>query len=289
MDHLLLLYHTVTQHHSTTHSSRTFLTPVCSVYQLTNIAVIVSPDDNPVQALGAEDPRIVLYGDTYYLFYSAVSQVEHSTDARSQLALATCAKSSDPMVPANWKQRGPLFTNRFWSKSGALLVHNATNQYLFFGDTSIFIATSNDMLNYRDLNQTLLATRSNMFDSELVESGPEPIRLSNGNYLFLYNSARKTDIKNPKPNWNLEYNLGWAILDGKDPTKVLYRAEKPILSPELGWEKCDSASEVKWQRTGLTPLVVFVEGWQQTGKDQFLVIYQGCDAFTGFFTLQVNL
>jgi hypothetical protein len=36
-------------------------------------------------------------------------------------------------------------------------------------------------------------------------------------------TRHRADITNPKPGWDLEYNLGWAVLDKRDPTNVLFR------------------------------------------------------------------
>ncbi|CAF4399492.1 unnamed protein product, partial [Rotaria sp. Silwood2] len=87
-------------------------------------------------------------------------------------------------------------------------------------------------------------------------------------------------------NWNFQYNLGWAILNGEDPTQVLARSELPILSPELDWERCDTESG-EWANRGLTPLVIFVEGWKKIAEDTFLVWYQGCDSTMGLAELKV--
>lgn len=103
------------------------------------------------------------------------------------------------------------------------------------------------------LDQILISPRENNWDADLVEPGPEPQKLSSGNYLFLYNSAHKVDTPNPKPDWNLEFNIGYVILDGNDPTKVLYRSRNPLISPEHAWEK---AVDVK----GKTPLKVYTTG-----------------------------
>lgn len=222
------------------------------------------------------------------MYYSAVSPINGSTDVRCQLSLATCDFNTDLKNASNWILHGPLFPERDWSKSGALLIYNATMKYLFFGDKNITIATTTDMKTYVDTKINLITPRENYFDSELVESGPEPIKLSDGNYLFLYNSARKTSLTSPKPNWNLEYNLGFVVLSGKDPTKVIYRSNDPIMSPELPWERCDDRTTENWRKAGLTPNVIFVEGWKKLGPDKFLVIYQGCDAFTSFFILEVD-
>lgn len=157
---------------------------------------------------------------------------------------------------------------------------------LFWGDLDISIAESSDLLHFQNTNKTLIARRSTHFDSTLVESGPEPLQLQDGNWLFLYNSAQVVNISNPKPNWNLQYNVGYVILDKLDPTKVLYRSEVPLFSPVLNWETCDNTSG-RWATQGLTPLVVFVEGWVQVDANRFLVVYQGCDSVTGLFELQV--
>ncbi|CAF2877052.1 unnamed protein product [Rotaria sp. Silwood2] len=78
----------------------------------------------------------------------------------------------------------------------------------------------------------------------------------------------------------------WAILNGEDPTQVLARSELPILSPELDWERCDTESG-EWANRGLTPLVIFVEGWKKIAEDTFLVWYQGCDSTMGLAELKV--
>jgi predicted GH43/DUF377 family glycosyl hydrolase len=203
---------------------------------------------------------------------------------RAQLALATC--QDDCFTKTNWKYYGPLFPSLGWSKSGSLLVHNDTHRYLFFGDSNIRIAQTKDLINYDLSSSYLIKTRPDHFDSALVEAGPNPLKLSDKNYLFLHNSARHVAIPNPKPGWNLQYNLGWAILNGDNPTEVLARSEQPLFSPELDWERCDDNSGI-WAKRGLTPLVVFIEGWKQTAVDTFLVWYQGCDSAMGLAELKV--
>ncbi|CAF1007533.1 unnamed protein product [Didymodactylos carnosus] len=248
--------------------------------------VIIDPADQPYQIAGAEDPRIVLYNNTYYLFYTAVSKTD-TGDWLAHLALATCNAVNDPLKKQSWQYHGPLFPNHSWSKSGALLIHNQTHSYLFFNDSSIAIAVSKDLIHYELTGNLLFTTREDRFDSELVEAGPEPQRLSDGNYLFLYNSARQTTIPNPKPGWRLEYNLGWVILDGQNPLNILARSDEPIFSPDKDWEKCDNSSSTFWRTRGLTPLVVFVEGWKKIANDQFLIWYQGCDTTVGVAELKV--
>uniref|UniRef100_A0A914YKL5 Uncharacterized protein n=1 Tax=Panagrolaimus superbus TaxID=310955 RepID=A0A914YKL5_9BILA len=103
-----------------------------------------------------------------------------------------------------------------------------------------------------DTGDYLIKIRNNSFDSELVESGATPLKLNTGDYLFIYNSARK-GYPSVKPNWQLQYNIGYAILAGTDPTQVLQRSDQPIMSPKLDWEIGNSTDY-------LTPNVVFLEG-----------------------------
>jgi len=198
--------------------------------------------------------------------------------------LATC--EGDCFTKANWKYYGPLFPNLFWSKSGSLLIHNDTHRYLFFGDSSISIAQTKDLIHYDLTSTALLKTRADHFDSALVEAGPLPLKLSDNNYLFLYNSGQHTKIPNRKPGWDVQYNLGCAILSGDDPTQVLARSDQPIFSPVLDWERCDNSSGI-WAYRGLTPIVVFIEGWKKIAEDTFLVWYQGCDSVMGLAQLKV--
>eukprot|EP01103_Thecamoeba_quadrilineata_P010783 TRINITY_DN2421_c0_g1_i2.p1 TRINITY_DN2421_c0_g1~~TRINITY_DN2421_c0_g1_i2.p1 ORF type:complete len:334 (-),score=42.42 TRINITY_DN2421_c0_g1_i2:204-1103(-) len=219
--------------------------------------VILQP--GPGQELGTEDPRVAYdhANKTYYLFYTGVTQGTVSSDlgpVKAMLSLAV--NKGDPLDVTAWVEEGYLFPHLNWSKSGALLIREELPHYLFWGDSSICIANTTNLINYTNTGECLLTPRQNYFDSTLVESGPPPLPLSDGNYIFLYNSARQVNITNPKPGWNLQYNLGYAILDGKDPTKVLARSDNPILSPVLDWETCDTDSSP----LGLTPNVVFVEG-----------------------------
>lgn len=248
-------------------------------YEYVSSKNIIIDADIPEQEAGAEDPRVILHNGTYYMFYTAVSWTkDHQWHAK--LSLATCSQKSDITMKENWKLHGQLFPDQFWSKSGSLLIHNTTHRYLFWNESNIELAITKDLIHYTYTGKSFISVRKDKFDSELIEPGPEPQKLSDGNYLFLYNSARVVSTPQPKPNWNRQYNIGYVILDGKDPMNILERSDKPIFSPELLWEKCDNNSG-HWKDRGLTPLVVFVEGWRQIGNDRWLVMYQGCDATIG--------
>jgi len=189
----------------------------------------------------------------------------------------------------SWVRHGALFPSIKWSKSGSLLIRDDQDgpHYLFWGDSSgiagLTAAESPNLLDYTNLAGVWLPIRSGHFDSVLVEAGPMPLRLSDGNYLFLYNSARG-GYPSSKPNWNLQYNLGFCILDKDNPLKILQRSDNPILSPELAWEIG------KPPYLGSTPNVVFVEGWTRLQEpDTFLIFYGAADSVIGAAVLHVQI
>ena len=132
------------------------------------------------------------------------------------------------------------------SKSGALLINDTSisgPHYLLWGDTTIKI-TNNTNSNGNITNGwyqpgiTFIKPRnfsneSKCFDDGLVESGPPPILLNDGNYLFFYNSAQ-----NGFPANNTGYHPAFVILNGSNVYHILQRSkcDEPLLSPQYAWE-----------------------------------------------------
>lgn len=242
-------------------------------FGLTNITQnsIIFQKQGELEDYAVEDPRIAYnpIDQTYYMFYSAV---QNGQQIISRLALAT---SKYPWLANEWQRHGVI--NDKWSKSGAVIFADKNDEYnyLYWGDKDITCWKTKDLKNkekYEDCG-VLLKTRSDNLDSELVESGPAPILLSNGDYLFIYNSARK-GVPSWQKDWDLEYNVFYAIIDGKDKTKLKYRSENPIISPKLSFEK-DSLLLLK-------PNVVFAEGVKKMDNSDDVIIFYGCgDTYVG--------
>jgi len=77
--------------------------------------------------------------------------------------------------------------------------------------------------------------------------------------------------------------VGWIVLDGKDPTKILARSDEPILTPELAWEVGTTPP------LGLVPRVVFLEGAKALGNNRYLVFYGGADSVVGSAIVEVSM
>lgn len=188
---------------------------------------VLFPEHDYEQGGGCEDPRAVKVGDTYYLTYTAYDL------SRARLALAT----SRDLV--HWQKHGLVFPELDWTKSGAIVPEKIQGKYvMYFGDLNMWIAFSDDLIHWTAREEPVLKPRPRHFDTRLVEPGPPPVITKEG-ILLVYNGADK----------RLKYSVGWVLFSKDDPTKVLQRAEQPILSPEASWEK-----------EGQVPNVTFAEG-----------------------------
>lgn len=191
---------------------------------------------------GTEDPRIVKIEDTYYLTYTAYD------GETARLALA----SSTDLI--NWERHGLVFPNLGWTKAGAIVPQKINGKYwMYYGDTNIWVATSNDLINWIPIEEPVMRPREDMFDSRLIEPGPTPL-ITNDGILMLYNSADS----------DLVYRAGQALFDINDPTKLLKRSDDYFLSP-------DTELEVD----GQIPNVVFIEGLAKLGYTWFLYYGMG--------------
>lgn len=193
-------------------------------------SVVFGPSDN-TDSWGTEDPRMKFnpHDNLYYMFYTAYNG--------SAIFLNLATSTNPTQAGSSWSKLGPVFPSEQNSKSAALLVPEKKSEedkyYLFWGDHDIRVTSSSDPKTWADIGTILISPREDHFDSKLVESGPPPLLLSTGDYLFFYNSA---EIGWPDDT-NTAYHVGYLILDGKDPTQIKVRSETPLMGPEYSWEK----------------------------------------------------
>jgi len=197
---------------------------------------------------GIEDPRIIVVNETYYMTYTGYD------GGRARLCMATSKNLRE------WEKLGPVFPEWLWTKSGAILPIKVNGKYvMYFGDSSIWIAYSDDLVHWSaDRGDVVLSQRRNNFDGRLVEPGPPPMLTEEG-ILLIYNGA----------SWEKGYSVGWVVFSKEDPTRVVKRAEEPILEPEKVWEKL-----------GQVPNVVFAEGFVKFGGT-WMLYYGGADKVIG--------
>jgi predicted GH43/DUF377 family glycosyl hydrolase len=216
---------------------------------------------------GVEDPRLVQFGDTYYLTYTGYNKKD------AQLCLAT---STDLI---HWNRKGVIIPankgnwNVKWTKSGAIVPEKINGKYWMYflgtsadGKDQAGLASSLDLLHWTEATRApVLPVRPGKFDARVAEPGPSPIVTPTG-ILLLYNGADD----------NLVYRTGIAVYDRNDPSKLLWRTGQPFFSPQEAWEK-----------VGQVPNVVFVEGMIRRGNT-YLFYYGAADTYVGVAVAPVD-
>jgi beta-1,2-mannosidase len=226
---------------------------------------VLYPDNDAMRRYewegGCEDPRVVeTEGGKYLLTYTTYD----GTTAR--LAVAS---STDLL---RWTKHGLAFQGgQFrdrWSKSGAIVCRRegsrtiaariAGRYWMYWGDTDIFLATSENGLDWMPVERpgstegaatlaSIVSPRQRRFDSALVEPGPPALLTADG-ILLLYNGANRRTSGDPDLP-EMAYSGGQALFDPQDPAAIIGRATSPFITIR-------TAHEV----TGQVGNVCFVEG-----------------------------
>jgi predicted GH43/DUF377 family glycosyl hydrolase len=201
---------------------------------------------------GVEDPRIIEGSDgTYIMTYTAYD------GKTARLALATSTNLID------WTKQGLVFKNEkyrdAWSKSGSIVVEVVDGKniakkidgkyWMYFGDTDLFMATSNDLINWEmcenaesEQQISVLHPRMGYFDSRLVEPGPFAIYKEEG-ILLIYNGSNAANYNDPNlPQFS--YAAGEALFDKDQPYKLIDRTESYFIHPDKDYEKTGEVNEV---------------------------------------------
>lgn len=220
---------------------------------------------------GIEDPRVVESPDGIYVMtYTAYD----GTTAR--LLVAT---SSDLV---RWTKHGTVLNGKYkdtWSKSGAIVARRHGDRivaekikglyWMYFGDTDLFMATSEDLVHWRPVEEngalkSVLRPRKNHFDSRLVESGPFALLRDDG-ILLIYNGMNAEQDGDPDFAKGA-YCAGQALFDASDPTMVVDRLKEPFIIPDRDYE-------IK----GQVNQVCFIEG-MVSFRDQWFLYYGTADS-----------
>jgi len=132
---------------------------------------VLSPEAAYEKDGGVEDPRLVKFGDTYYLTYTGYNKKD------AQLCLAT---SKDLL---HWQRQGVILPaykghwNVGWTKSGAIVPEKINGRYwMYFLGTSadktdqMGLASSTDLIHWTEATAVpVLPRRPGQFDSRVVE------------------------------------------------------------------------------------------------------------------------
>jgi len=221
---------------------------------------------------GCEDPRVVQDDSgTYYMTYTAWN---------GDITRLFVASSKDLV---NWTKHGSAFSKAYggkyfsiFTKSGAIVCRRAGDKFIatkingeywmYFGDTDIFLAHSEDLINWTPVEKSkaeisdnvdnkygkaglfpALKPRKGKFDSRLVEPGPFALITKKG-ILLIYNSKNSKEYGDTTLPAGT-YAAGQALFDIDNPEKLIDRTQNYFIKPDKPYEI-----------TGQVNNVCFVEG-----------------------------
>ncbi len=191
--------------------------------------------EKPWERYGCEDPRVTRIGDTYYIFYTALSAYPFSADGiRSAVALTRDFRRIDErhlVTPFNAKAM-TLFPEKVGGKYAAILTANTDRP-----PATIGLARFDELEDmwseayWKDWYRTLSSheIRLQRGDSDHVEIGAPPILVPEG-WLLVYSHIR---------NYFSErkiFGIEAVLLDRDRPQTILARTEAPLLVPEEEYE-----------------------------------------------------
>lgn len=218
---------------------------------------------NPWMPVYAYDPRLVKVEDAYYIiwcgdFYGASIGVAKTTDFKSFVRI------ENPFIPFN---RNAVLFPRKINGNYVMLSRPSDSGHTPFGD--IFLSESPDMT-YWGKHRHVMGRTGNWWESVKIGGGAAPIETSEGWLLFYHGVSGTCN--------GFVYSIGGAILDIDNPSKVLYRCENFLLTPEQWYEE-----------RGFVPNVCFPCATIHDSESGKIALYYGCaDSYVGLAFTQID-
>jgi predicted GH43/DUF377 family glycosyl hydrolase len=207
---------------------------------------------------GSEDPRIVRLEDEMYMTFTAF-------DGWGFLRMAMSSISAKDFIEKKWKWNAPILLsppneiNKNWLifpekiNGKYAILHSVTPEIKieFVDNLDVF-----DGETYFIEGSTRSGGRKGKWDSIVRGAGAPPLKTKEG-WILLYHGYSKDHPE-------VGYKVGSMLLDLKDPTRVLYRSNEPILESK------------EWYENDWKPGVTYASGTVIVGND-LLVYYGGGD------------
>lgn len=236
---------------------------------------------------GVEDPRITLLDQTFYLFYTAFDGQNARIAYATSNDLVHFVKKGLLSPNVTYKEAYEIFhqknlkeehfiwklyletkfkgLNLLWEKDALLFPKKINNQFALIHRIRpdiqiIYFQNFKDLTDdywkayLKELKKYIVLEPKFQFENRYIGGGCPPIETKDG-WLIIYHGVEDT------PSGKIYHGCA-ALLDLKNPLKVLGRLKEPLFSPKASWEK-----------KGITDNVVFPTG--AVIRDKRLYIYYG--------------
>jgi predicted GH43/DUF377 family glycosyl hydrolase len=256
---------------------------------------VFGPSSNGPDMGGVEDPRIIKFGNEYYVTYAyrpyppgrywtfahdVINLPETGPDApavfKKNIANSGLAVTTDFK---NFRRLGRITTSNLDDRDVILFPEKINGKYAMLHRPkqwvgkeygcdypSIWIRYSDDLMVWEEESTLLLSGINGTWEEKIGGSTP-PLRTDDG-WLLIYHGVEN--------GGNGYYRVGVALLDLEDPTKVIARLEDWIMEPEHDYEI-----------EGFYKGCVFPTG--NMIVDNILYVYYGAaDKYVGLATCDIN-
>jgi predicted GH43/DUF377 family glycosyl hydrolase len=250
--------------------------------------------DGPDQG-GVEDPRIVKFGDEFYVTYAYRPHYpgQYWKFGHDEILLPESGPDSPAVIKDNIANSGLAVTKDFknWRRLGRITETNLDDRDVilfpekingkyamlhrpkqWIGDDygtdkpAIWIRFSDDLMVWNEPSTMIIAGRDGTWEEKVGGSTP-PLKTDEG-WLIIYHGVEAGGLGH--------YRVGVALLDLEDPTKVIARAEDFIMEPEHDYEI-----------EGFYKGCVFPTG-NVIVDDTLYVYYGGADKYVGLATCKLK-
>ncbi|VVB77671.1 4-O-beta-D-mannosyl-D-glucose phosphorylase [uncultured archaeon] len=193
--------------------------------------------------LGIEDPRITKINNLYIMTYVSLSRISNVS--------TSYAVSNDGI---KWYRRGLIFSEQ--NKDVVIFPEMVNEEYIAierpegsfeFTNPHMWITHSKDMELWGRQNPLNISKKSE-WDSGKVGAGPPPIKTEKGWLLFYHgviepkkkktraSIVKRMEISDIFDETDVLYCVGAALLDLKNPNKIISKTKIPLLFPLKKYE-----------------------------------------------------
>lgn len=250
--------------------------------------------EHDYEKMGVEDPRITLLDQTFYLFYTAFDGQNARIAYATSSDLVNFVKKGLLSPNITYEETCKIFhkknlkeeyfiwklyletkfkgLNLLWEKDALLFPKKISNKFALIHRIRpdiqiIYFQNFKDLTDdywkayLKELKKYIVLKPKFQFENRYIGGGCPPIETKDG-WLIIYHGVQDSPF-------GKIYHGCAALLDLKNPLKVLGRLKEPLFSPEEPWEK-----------RGVTNNVVFPTGAVVRGK-RLYIYYGAADKLIG--------
>ncbi|MDI6839725.1 MAG: glycosidase [bacterium] len=186
------------------------------------------------ECFGCEDPRLTKIGDRFYMCYTAYGLVPGISRRVGAIQIGITSISVNDFINHRWNWGERIYPfPRVDNKDACIFPEKIGGKWVMYHriPPHIWVAYSDDLKEWDGL-KIVMSPRGD-WEYFKLGAGCPPIKTDKG-WLFIYHAVSR----------DFHYRLGLALVDIKNPEKIIKRCKEPLLEPKEPYEKYGNVSNV---------------------------------------------